>query len=265
MTAFRGRLPMFKYFGSKCRSGKYYPPPKYPTICEPFAGGAGYSLRYRDHDVILGDLDDELIRLWQWLVMADPAEIAALPYESLVVGQDLRTLGLRPEAADLIRRWQRTGQCSSWTVSNFNHITAVDGATGKPQWLPGPLPNGTVGKNTGMWHPNTQAYLAYAVTTIRHWLAYCIAYDDWLDIVATWFIDPPYQRVASPYRIRTPIDYTHLRDWVMSRRGQVIVCEQAGADWLPFVPCCEVSGMRGKMRGVAGAKSQEVVFVREAL
>jgi len=277
MTAFRGRLPMFKYFGSKCRSGKYYPPPKYPTICEPFAGGAGYSLRYRDHDVILGDLDDELIRLWQWLIVADPAEISALPHESLVVGQDLRTLGLRPEAADLIRRWQRTGHCSSWTVSNLNHIVRMrDSGERSPhatskwnkritEWLPGPVPNGTVGKNTGMWHPNTRAYLAYAVTTIRHWQAYHIAYDDWPDIEATWFIDPPYQHVASSYRVCTPIDYARLRDWVMSRRGQVIVCEQAGADWLPFVPCCEVSGMRGKMRGVAGAKSQEVVFVREVL
>lgn len=266
MTGYRGRLPMFKYFGSKARSGKHYPAPKYNTIVEPFAGGAGYSLRYRDRNVCLIDLDAELIRLWQWLIVADPAEILALPHETLVVGQDIRTLGLRPEAADLVRRWQRTGNCSSWTVSNFNHIVAVDPTTGKPTWLPGPVPNGTVGKNTGMWHPHTRSYLAHAVTTIRHWHAFCKSYasiNPDKAPAATWFIDPPYQHVKGGYSVKTPIDYDHLAHWCKLLPGQVIVCEQEGADWLPFRPCCEVSGMRGKMRGVAGAKSKEMVWTNE--
>lgn len=273
MTEFRGRLPLFKYFGSKCRSGKYYPAPRYSTIIEPFAGGAGYSLRYRDRNVILLDLDDELIRLWQWLITADPAEIAALPHESLVVGQDIRSLGLRPEAADLIRRWQRTGSCSSWTVSNFNHIVrveyegkAVGSGPGKAVWLPGPVPNGTVGKNTGMWHPNTRAYLAHAVTTIRHWQAYHAAYwqvEPSAAPEATWFIDPPYQKIKGGYRIKDPIDYRQLELWARRLPGQVIVCEQEGADWLPFRPSHRVSGIQGKMRGVKGGQSTEVIWTND--
>ena len=266
---YNGRLPLFKYFGSKCRSSKHYPAPKYSAIYEPFCGHPSYSRRYGEgRQVFLFDLDAELIRLIQWLIVADPAEVLSLPHETLVVGQDIRTLGLRPEAADLVRRWQRTGNCTSWTVSNFNHITSVDPETGKPHWLSGPVPNGTVGKNTGMWHPNTRTYLAHAVTEIRHWHAYCMSYRDIPVDVAppgTWFVDPPYQHVPGGYKHgRDGIDYAHLAQWCRSLPGQVIVCEQAGADWLPFVPCCEVSGMRGKMRGVAGAKSQEVVWTNQS-
>lgn len=265
MSEHRGRLPMFKGFGSKARSSKHYPPPRFDTIYGCFAGTAGYERRYTDRQVFLFDIDPALIALWRWLIVADPAEILALPHETLVVGQDIRTLGLRPEAAELIRRWQRTGRATSWTVSSFNHIVKVDLETGKPVWLPGPVPNGTVGKNTGMWHPNTRAYLAHAVTTIRHWHAYCMSYKDipvHLAAPGTWFIDPPYQHVRGGYDYDL-VDYEHLAWWVKRLPGQVIVCEQEGADWLPFRPCCEVSGMRGKMRGVAGARSREVIWTND--
>ena len=112
------RGPLLKYFGSKFRSAKYYPPPQYTHIIEPFAGGAGYSLRYREHQVTLLDLDQELIDLWRYLIGADPAEIAAMPVTGLTKGTDIRTLGLSAGAAQLMRRWQRTGHCSSWTISN---------------------------------------------------------------------------------------------------------------------------------------------------
>lgn len=34
----------------------------------------------------------------------------------------------------------------------------------------------------------------------------------------------------------TGLDYAVLADWCRTRRGQVMVCEQDGAEWLPFVP-----------------------------
>ena len=36
--------PLFKWFGSKWQSAKHYPVPEHDIICEPFAGGAGFSL-----------------------------------------------------------------------------------------------------------------------------------------------------------------------------------------------------------------------------
>ena len=258
------KRPMFKYFSSKHRSSKHYPPPKYNKIYEPFAGSAGYSLRYHERKVILSDSDAELILLWKWLFNVTPEEILALPYETLIVGQDLRTIGLSSEAADLIRRWQRTGNCSSWTVSRFNHILRV--TNGKPNWMTGPLKNGTVTKNTGMWHPNTRTYLAENVTKIRHWQAHWMPYWEIDTNVepATWFLDPPYQHVKGGFKENTPINYSHLRDWLMKLPGQVIVCEQEGANWLPFEPCCLVSGIRGKMRGKAGAQSVEMIYTHNS-
>ena len=250
------RGPLFKYFGSKYRSSKFYPPPKYSHIIEPFAGGAGYALRYREHAVTLFDLDAELVDLWRFLISADPAEIAAMPVAGLVTGTDIRTLGLSDGAAQLMRRWQRTGHCSSWTVSNIT--------TGESAWCQA-HGKGQAGGNTGMWHRNTRDYLVQAVQEIRHWQVFCASWEQ-IDPArapeATWFIDPPYQGVLySSYKHDLKgINYPALAEWCKALPGQVIVAEQQGANWLPFRFSHEVSGMRGKMRGVAGAKSQEVIW-----
>lgn len=178
-----------------------------------------------------------------------------MPVTGLVTGQDIRTLGLSPGAAELMRRWQRTGHCSAWTISNIT--------TGESDWCT-KHGKGQAGGNTGMWHRNTRDYLVSAVQEIRHWSAVCGSYETLPRIEATWFIDPPYQHVKYGYKVgiagTTRVNYQQLSAWCCSLPGQVIVCEQAGADWLPFRSCCEVSGMRGKMRGVAGARSQEVVW-----
>ncbi len=249
------RGPLFKYFGSKYRSSKYYPAPRYPLIIEPFAGGAGYSLRYREHNVLLCDIDREVIDLWAWLIAADPKEIAAMPVTGLVTGQDIRTLGLSDGAAQLMRRWQRTGHCSSWTISNIT--------TGESAWC-AEHGVGQAGGNTGMWHRNTRDYLVVAVEEIRHWSAVCESYENLPLVEATWFIDPPYDNTGKDglrggYK-HGKVDYSRLAEWCRSLPGQVIVCEQLGADWLPFRSSHEVSGIRGKMRGQAGTRSQEVVW-----
>lgn len=72
-------------------------------------------------------------------------------------------------------------------------------------------------------------------------------YADAPDIEATWFIDPPYQRVAKGYTYgASDIDFDVLAEWCRSRRGQVIVCEQEGADWLPFRPLVTHSSINNR-------------------
>jgi len=111
---------MFKYFGSKWKGSKHYPEPRYPLIVEPFAGSACYASRYADLQVMLLDKDPEVAALWQWLIAADPAEVLRLPSTELPLGLDLREISDAPrEALDLIRRWQRIGHCSCWTVSSW--------------------------------------------------------------------------------------------------------------------------------------------------
>jgi hypothetical protein len=76
---------------------------------------------------------------------------------------------------------------------------------------------------------------------VKSWEVIHGDYHDAPDIAATWFVDPPYQpngtMAGSHYRCSSAdIDYEELADWCRRRRGQVIVCEQHPAAWLPFKP-----------------------------
>lgn len=71
---------------------------------------------------------------------------------------------------------------------------------------------------------------------ISHWQLTEGDYTAAPDIEATWFIDPPYNCPAGRFYQVGALDYAALATWCQSRQGQVIVCEQAGATWLPFQP-----------------------------
>ena len=71
----------------------------------------------------------------------------------------------------------------------------------------------------------------------------------------TWFIDPPYQPVGgvrgNGYDKKCQcsanfIDFPALGEWCKSRMGQVIVCEQEGANWLPFRVLRETTNSQDK-------------------
>src|SRR3990167_8941757 len=49
--------PFWTYYGGKWKVGPRYPVPLHDTIIEPFAGAAGYSLRYFDRKIILIEKD----------------------------------------------------------------------------------------------------------------------------------------------------------------------------------------------------------------
>src|SRR5690606_17747868 len=86
------------------------------------------------------------------------------------------------------------------------------------------------------WGDRVRQTIASQVDSIRHWKVICGDYTKCTTRKkATWFIDPPYQRAGAHYRYGSQhIDYDALRDWCRSRNGQVIVCENKGATWLPF-------------------------------
>lgn len=91
------------YYGSKVRLAKKYPPPKYREICEPFCGGAGYSLLYPDRDVYLSDLDQRVVSAWEYLITAPTDELLALP--DLEPGQTIDDLDVPDGARLLISSW----------------------------------------------------------------------------------------------------------------------------------------------------------------
>lgn len=208
--------PLFKWFGSKWLSSKTLPPPQYDCIVEPFAGGAGYSLRYAHKDVFICESDPHVFALWQWLIgEATETSIREIPVH-VTEGTDIRTLGLSYGQQLLLKTWQRTnnvGNC--WTISPW-------------------------GNKPGQWTENTRARVASEFAAVRHWQVH----NDGMivlrqsDALATWFIDPPYQ-YNYQYK-QASIDYAELATLIQAKRGQKIVCEavcpKTGAvpAWLPF-------------------------------
>src|SRR5690606_30451468 len=109
------------------------------------------------------------------------------------------------------------------------------------------------------WGTRVRQTIAQQVDVIRHWRVYNCHYEDCpITTAATWFIDPPYESAGKHYRFGSAgIDYTALAGWCKSRPGQVIVCENEGAGWLPFQSIGDVQTMR------KGRRSKEAVWCNQ--
>jgi site-specific DNA-adenine methylase len=211
--------PFFKHFGGKWRLSGKVPPPEHDTIIEPFAGGAGYSVRYgAGKRVILIDVDADTVSIWRWLIAASEADVLALPVEEVQAGEDIRELGLDRAPMLLIQRWLTPGGSrSNWfmppSIRLYCHV-----------------------KPGSSWSTQTAGRIASQLPQIRDWQVIHGDYRDAPDIEATWHIDPPYihnARGHSEYDTDA-LDYQELGAWCKARRGQVMVHEQYGAEWLPF-------------------------------
>lgn len=207
--------PFFCYFGGKWRAAPIYPKPRFDDIVEPFAGAAGYSTLYHDRRVTIIDKDETIAALWAYLIRAKESEILSLPVEV----DDVRYLNVCSEAKSLIGFWLNKGASrpsnkpSTWAKSN----------------------------KTSFWGQRVRAMIASQVSRVRHWRVVCGDYQDAPECKATWFIDPPYFEAGENYRCSMAHDeYRALADWCKSRHGQVIVCEAAGASWLPFQPLARI-------------------------
>jgi site-specific DNA-adenine methylase len=216
--------PFFPYYGSKWSLAKRYPAPRYDRIIEPFAGSACYSLHHHTRDVVLVERDPVIAELWRYLLRVTPEEILALP--DLEPGQSTDDLDVEPAARSLIRHFLGSGK---------NH-----GNKRRTNWWEG----GGV-----TWGSRARARVAKQLEAIRHWTI--VEGDGPAQTIhgeATWHVDPPYAgRPGSHYRHGSKgIDYEQLGAWCRHLPGQVMVCEQLGADWLPFERLGRVNGQRGQ-------------------
>jgi site-specific DNA-adenine methylase len=222
--------PLFPFYGSKWKAAPKYPEPVYKKLYEPFAGSACYALRHYRCDVVLNDLDPVLSRLWKYLINATRKDILDLP--SKFTGS-VRDLDIPKGAQDLIGFW------------------LVKAASRPAETIVG---WGKGGKYADQyWGKERQQRIADTVQQIGHWEVTNLSYEQLPDEKATWFIDPPYQAPCGRAYVKNQIDFAALAKWCKARRGQVIVCEQDGADWLPFEHL-------GEFRTVRERSSKEVVF-----
>lgn len=213
-----------KYYGSKASFAHMYAVPRFDTIVEPFAGGASYSLRYPWHRVILVDMDERLIAVWRYLTSSvAEARIRALP--TLPRGACVDEIpSLCNEERWLIGWWIHTG----------DHA---------PRNRPSPHMRG----GSDFWGEERRERLARVSRMVTHWEVRLGSYEDVENVQATWFVDPPYQAAGRRYRFGSSrIDYGRLSSWCRARRGQVIVCENEGANWLPFERMTVVNGVARK-------------------
>lgn len=212
---------MFPYFGSKGRVASKYPAPTRGRVFEPFCGSARYALLHRDRDVWINDIDPLVYRIWKYIQTASVSDIKRLPV--LRAGESLnRFKSLCDEERALVGYSIGYGTVSPRT-------TCTDWADHKRRCL--------------LLKRKLLEHREY----VRDWRITNLHYADLPDEDGTWFIDPPYQHAKSRYRYPCITDYDRIARWCRSRRGQVIVCEGAGADWLPFHPFAEQQVGTGKM------------------
>lgn len=234
--------PTFSFFGGKWRSAPKYPAPAYDTVIEPFAGGAGYSLRHYRKRVILVEKDERLHGAWTFAQWASPAEILALP--DLLPGQSVDDFDLPQEAKWLIGMWLNRGASGP-----------------RPRALSGNAP--TKFSDAQFWGPAIRQRLAAQQPLIQHWTLIHGDYTAAPEARATWFIDPPYQHHGKHYRHgASGIDFGALGAWCRARRGQVMVCENVGADWLPFRHFANVKSntMNNRRAGRSDNVSAEAIW-----
>jgi site-specific DNA-adenine methylase len=216
---------MFYYYGRKKRLAKKYPVPNTDTIIEPFAGSAAYSL-FEDNwkkRVILVEKDAEIAALWRWFIQeATEQDILDLP--DPVVGEHT-TLRLH-----ILHGVSNAG----WSCKKYKATPLL----------------------VRNWETSKKLMLQN-LPKIKHWEIIEGDYSSAPDIEATWFIDPPYQgKPGAGYKHGSAeIDFESLAQWVRSRKGEVIVCEQSSATWLPFEPLTP-------HRAASGQIKQEGIYYR---
>ena len=109
------------------------------------------------------------------------------------------------------------------------------------------------------WSGLVRRRVAADLRRIRRWRIIEGDYTAAPDIEATWMVDPPYQTSAGRFYSHQPGDFPALGAWVQARRGQIIACDQEGADWLPWTGGMILTGTPGEGRT---GKSAEVVYHR---
>jgi len=207
---------MVSYYGSKSKIVKLYLPPTKDVIIEPFAGSARYSLMYWEKDVRLYDLNPNVINMWHYLQSASEQDILGLP--KLKIGDDLRNFDLSEGEKCFL------GFCVNMGSANPRNVLT--------KWASEEITNQII-------------KISKSVFKIKHWHIELNSYNSIKNIDATWFVDPPYQFGGEHYPFSNKnLDFKQLGEWCKSRNGQVIVCENTKADWLPFKPMVRIQGQK---------------------
>jgi site-specific DNA-adenine methylase len=240
----------FSFYGGKSKILDFYPAPKHDLIIEPFAGGGSYSLRHGEgRSVWLNDADPKVYGMWTFLRDDLPAWVERIPAR---VGVGDRASELVPGAPEgLVSIMQaEANQGTQGARGTHDQVTSM----GAKCW------------------PRIKDKLQWAHEKVQGWQITNLPYDQVIPnpgafdlpfevaLSATWFIDPPYDNPAGRRYRQQVVDYGRLRDYCLSRKGQVIVCENQGATWLPFEPVVARRGIRSRYQK---SNANEAIYTLE--
>lgn len=188
-----------------------------------------------DRRVLLYDKNPIIVGVWDFLIHASVEEIMSLP----LIFDHVDDLHLPQEARWLVGFW-------------------VNKATTQPSKRPSAWMRKYGDQQMGLyWSKPVRERIASQLRYIRDWKVSECSYERIPDMRASWFIDAPYDNQAGESYTygRRRIDYQQLAGWCRSRSGQVIACENLGADWLPFRELGTFNGQR--------KQSTEVLWTNE--
>ena len=215
--------PLFRYYGSKFLAARHYGPPRRSRVTEPFAGSACYSVWWEVERVRLYDKSPNICMAWDWLTSCSERDLLAVPapirsqeeYEALpdgprqVVGWNMKYASARVPA-----------KIPDWYFAYVNDGIRIGALKGNTTW--------------GMWDEARRDRIRRQLPKLANWTIEQLDYRDVPLDEAHWHVDPPYQGKPGRAYEFSAIDYADLAEWVRSLPGAVDVCENAGADWLPF-------------------------------
>lgn len=232
--------PFWQYFGGKWRAAPKYPRPVHSKIVEPFAGAAGYSLRYHWLDITLVEKYAVIAEIWRYLISVRRSEFMRLPVVRSVDDLPSKTpIGARYLIGFLLNK-ASTRPGRNATAGVIHHQDAF-------------------GWNEGFTIAKREQ-LGNQLDSIRHWKIIEGTYRQSPARTATWFIDPPYQSACGRSYVHSDIDYTDLASFSVSRPGQVIVCDNTDATWLPFSPFLSLKVGCGSNRSMN--RSMEAIWTK---
>ena len=241
--------PLFRYYGSKWMAAKRHGPPRRDMVIEPFAGSACYSVYWEAPRAKLYDMSDDVCHAWDWLIHSSADDVMAVPAPI----RSTEEWAALPDGPRQVVYWligfaePRIGKSvKKWYLDYVNRGERTGILAGNDRWL--------------FWDERKRDHLVKCKPKIAGWTIERLDYRDIPMEEAHWFVDPPYQGPPGRAYPHSEIDYGHLGQWCRDLPGDVDVCENEGADWLPFEPFYDMPTMRRGERG----RTREAVWRRDS-